>query len=1302
MHSRRRRIGILGRIVAGVPEDQPAPALRVIPELHYPPQLPVVEQLDEIAAAIREHQVVVIAGETGSGKTTQIPKICLQLGLGQAGQIGLTQPRRIAARSVAERISEELGVPLGGLVGYQVRFTDTSSADTAIKVMTDGILLNELQRDRDLRRYDAIIIDEAHERSLNIDFLLGYLGRLLPRRPDLKVVITSATIDPQRFADHFAIGGRPAPVIEVSGRTYPVELRYRPLGGDDGDGDQITGICEAIEELWTEARNYEAGDHDVLVFLSGEREIRDAADALAGMKLPATEIVPLYSRLSASEQHRVFARHPGRRIVLATNIAETSLTVPGIRYVVDTGTARISRYSQRLKVQRLPIEAISQASAKQRAGRCGRLADGICIRLYSEEDHDARPEFTEPEILRTSLAAVILQMTALRLGEVARFPFVDPPDARNVADGVRLLRELGALAEPNIAGGQSGAASSGRAPGTGRSRGRGRMPSEGERLTPIGRKLARLPVDPRFGRMLIAAERLGCTRELLVIVAALSIQDPRERPADKQTQADQHHARFKVEGSDFGGYLALWRYLKDQQKALSGSAFRRMCQREFLHYLRVREWQDLHQQLRSALKSQGIDPDLATAARDADPDLARIHQAIVTGLLSHVGLRDEATRDYLGARGARFALSPGSVLFRKQPAYVMAAELVETTRLWARVNATIDPLWAEEAGGHLVVRNYSQPRWSRRQASVVATERVTLYGVPLVVDRTVQFGRIDPELSRDLFIKNALVVGDWDAPHTFMRVNRQVRERIEALEDMARRRDLVADDASVAAFFDARIPPGIVSGAHFDRWWRGERKHHPDLLTLTEEVLRRDAGEAVSSRDYPGTWAAGDLRLDLAYQFDPGSPDDGVSVRIPIGVLNRVDGAGFDWSVPGLREDLVAALIRSLPKATRTNFVPAPNHAAYVLRELPDPDGRPITEAIAAILKSHTGIAVDPGDWDWAKVPAHLRMTFKVIGPKGEVLGSGKDLDALRERFAGAVQRRMSRAGAAIERTGLTTFPDDDIPETFTTRADGQDIVGYPALVDEGTSVALRVLPDRESALAAHRVGLRRLLLLGTNPPWKRVLAGLSNADKLALQFAPHGSVPGLLDDALAAAVDAIVEDHVIGPVRDATAYGQALAAVRTHAAARVLAIATGLVPVLERAHALRGRLAAIDDPRLAVTVADIRAQLDGLVGPGFVARVGVGHLPHLPRYLRAVDERLTKALADPARDRRLLDQLDPVEAAYADLLSELSPAVRGSAPVVAAAWQIEELRVGLFAQGLGTTHPVSVKRVLKAIADLR
>ncbi|EAP98609.1 ATP-dependent helicase HrpA [Janibacter sp. HTCC2649] len=1261
-------------------------------QLRYPEQLPVVERRDDILAALRDHQVVVIAGETGSGKTTQLPKMCLELGLGSSGQIGHTQPRRIAARSVAERIAEEMEVELGDLVGYQVRFTDHSSDRTRLKVMTDGILLAEMQRDRDLRRYDTIIIDEAHERSLNIDFILGYLKSLLPRRPDLKVVITSATIDPARFAEHFSTDARgdvvrEVPIIEVSGRTFPVEVRYRPLvertdaGAIIEERDQVTAVCDAVTELWTETPPGHSAT-DILVFFSGEREIRDAADALNGLNLPSTEVLPLYARLSANEQHRVFTRGKGRRIILATNVAETSLTVPGIGYVIDTGTARISRYSQRTKVQRLPIEPISQASASQRSGRCGRVADGIAVRLYSEEDFESRAEFTEPEILRTSLAAVILQMTALGLGDIARFPFVDAPDPKQIVDGVRLLDELNALQD-----------------------GKGRR---GERrLTAYGKTLARLPLDPRMGRMIIEANRLGCTREVLVIVAALTIQDPRERPVDKEAQAQQQHARFKSETSDFAGFHSLWRYLKEQQKALSGSAFRRMCKAEFLHYLRIREWQDLHQQLRSACKAARIDPDQSTTTPDGEPDWDVVHRALLAGLLSHIGVRDEQKREYAGARGSRFGINPGSGLFKKQPDVVMAAELVETTRLWARVNAAIDPEWAEEVGAHVIKRTFSEPRWSKSKGSVIASERVTLYGVPLIVDRTVLYGRINPEEARDLFIRNALVEGDWDTHHKFWKANTELLQRLSELEERARRRDLIVDDEVVFAFYDARVPPEVTSVRHFDRWWKGEQRSRPDLLTFTEELLTREDVDTVSANDYPRTWRQGELDLDVTYQFSPGADADGVTVHVPTAILNQVVPTGFDWQVPGLREDLAVALLKSLPKATRRHFVPTPDHARAALAGADPSSGEAFTDELARVLRSRVGVTIPTAEWDWERVADHLRITFSVEGPGGRVIARGKDLDELRPKSQGAVRQGMAKAGASIERSGLTEWSVEEVPSTFEGRSGGHTIQGHPALVDEGSSVSLRVLDHAGSALAAHRAGVRRLLLLNTTAPWKRVLARLSNAQKLALGQNPHGSVPALLEDCLAAAVDSIVAELGDGQghggvVRTKAEFETAHAAVRAHVVTRVLLVIEAVEPVLALATDVRRRLDSLGASAvrnsLAVTLADVRAQLDGLIRPGFVADSGLDRLPHLQRYLRAMLQRLEKAATNP-REAQLQTQIDAIETAYADLLDALPPTGRRAPAVTDIAWMIEELRVSLFAQALGTAHPVSEKRVRAAIA---
>src|SRR5512139_2111642 len=944
--------------------EQIAARKALIPPIRYPAELPVAERRDDIAAAIRDNQVVIVAGETGSGKTTQLPKICLELGRGVQGLIGHTQPRRIAARSVAERIAEELDVELGTAVGYQVRFTDRSSEDTLVKLMTDGILLNELQHDRMLSAYDTLIIE----------FIIGYLKQLLPRRPDLKLVITSATIDPEQFARHFADAkGEPAPIVEVSGRTYPVEVRYRPLVEetyDDDEGetvvrDQTEAIVDAVQELVAE------GPGDILVFLPGEQEIRDTADVLGKVRprraVDEFEVVPLYARLSSAEQHKVFEPHTRRRVVLSTNVAETSLTVPGIRYVVDAGFARISRFSFRTKVQRLPIEPISQASANQRKGRCGRVEAGICIRLYSEEDFESRPEFTDPEILRTNLASVILQMTALGLGDIARFPFVDAPDQRNVKAGVQLLEELGALEA---------------------------MTGRQHRLTKLGRKLVVLPIDPRLARMVVEADRLGCLREVLVVAAALSIQDPRERPADLRAQADQMHARFRDETSDFITLVNLWRYVREQQRALSSSAFRRMCKGEYLNYLRIREWQELEAQLRQVAKQLELTPGQPADVPDADA----IHQSLLAGLLSHIGLRDSDRRDYLGARNTRFAIFPGSGLFRKQPQFVMAAELVETSRLYARVNASIKPEWAERLADHLVKRTYSEPHWSKKRAAVMAYERVTLYGVPLVADRLVPYHTVDTSASRELFIRHALVYGEWVTRHRFFGENRALVEEAEELEDRARRRDILVDEHTLFDFYDARLGNEVVSGAHFDTWWKRERQRHPGLLTFDPDMLVNPDVEAVDEADYPDEWREGELVLALSYQFEPGAAADGVTVHLPVATLNQVSPDAFSWQVPGLREDLVVALIRSLPKQLRVNFVPAPNHARAFLDAV-SPGEEPLLDALERFLRSTTGVVVPREAWEWSKVPDHLRPTFRVLDDGGKVVAEGKDLEALEDRL---------------------------------------------------------------------------------------------------------------------------------------------------------------------------------------------------------------------------------------------------------------------------------------------------------------
>ncbi len=1240
-----------------------------VPVVRYPEALPVSRRKDDILEAIRDNQVVIVAGETGSGKTTQLPKICLELGRGVRGVIGHTQPRRIAARTVAERVAEELGTPLGAAVGYKVRFTDHSSDDTLVKVMTDGILLAEIQHDRELSAYDTILIDEAHERSLNIDFLLGYLKQLLPRRPDLKVVITSATIETERFSRHFG----DAPVIEVSGRTYPVEVRYRPLvteaDEDDDEGedvvrDQTQAICDAVVELCAE------GTGDILVFLSGEREIRDTADALA--KLPARrpvdafDILPLYARLSSTEQHRVFQPHPGRRVVLATNVAETSLTVPGIRYVVDPGTARISRYSHRTKVQRLPIEPISQASANQRKGRCGRVAEGICIRLYSEEDLLSRPEYTDPEILRTNLASVILQMTALDLGDIAAFPFVEPPDRRNIKDGVALLHELGAV-DPDQA-------------------------DPRKRLTEVGRKLAQLPVDPRLARMVLEADRNGCVREVTVIAAALSIQDPRERPVDKQQAAGEKHARFADKESDFLTYLNLWDYLTDQQRALSSNQFRKLCKTEFLNYLRVREWQDLDSQLRQVAKSLGLG---TTSARE---DGDRIHQAVLSGLLSHIGLREVEKGDYLGARNARFAVFPGSALFKKPPRWVMAAELVETSRLWGRVAGRIEPDWAERLGEHLIKRSYSEPHWEKKQAAVMAYEKVTLYGVPLVASRKVGYGKVDPQLARELFLRHALVEGDWDTPHRFFHENRALLEEVEDLEHRVRRRDIVVDDETLFAFYDARIPQDVVSGRHFDAWWKKARKTRPDLLSFFAEMLVSERAGQIRVEDYPDVWVQGDLRLPLTYQFEPGSDADGVTVHIPLPVLNRVRPDGFDWQIPGLREALVTALIRSLPKPVRRNFVPAPDVARRALDRL-KPGKDPLLDALSGELRAMTGVAVAREDWDLTKVPDHLRITFRVEGDRGRTLAEGKDLDELKRRLAPKVRSAVAAAAPSVERSGLTSWTVGVLPRSVEQARGGLVVKGYPALVDEGDAVAVRVLGTEVEQQRAMWVGTRRLLLLGLPAPGRSVVNRLDNKAKLTLGNSPYNSVQDLLEDCAVCAVDKLMADYG-GPAWDEEGFRALCDKARADFDATVFDVVNVTAQVLAAAQAVERRIKGTSSLALLPALTDIRAQLSGLVYRGFVSATGHDRLRDVVRYAQAAERRLERLGQGSARDIQLMARVQEVHRHYDELLASSPHERRDTDAVRRIRWMIEELRVSLFAQELRTPYPVSEQRIYRAMDE--
>ncbi|HEY3004896.1 MAG TPA: ATP-dependent RNA helicase HrpA [Kribbellaceae bacterium] len=1242
-----------------------------VPAIEYPEQLPVSQLKDDIAAAIRDHQVVVVAGETGSGKTTQIPKICLELGRGVQGMIGHTQPRRLAARTVAERIAEELGTDLGSAVGYAVRFTDKVSDRTLVKLMTDGILLAELQRDRDLLRYDTLIVDEAHERSLNIDFILGYLKQLLPRRPDLKVVITSATIDPERFAEHFAAAdGTPAPIVEVSGRTYPVELRYRPVVDPDDpstlDRDQTQAILDAVDELAHEPPG------DVLVFLSGEREIRDTADALRAQNLRDTEILPLYARLSAAEQHRVFQRHPGRRIVLATNVAETSLTVPGIKYVVDPGTARISRYSHRTKVQHLPIEAVSQASANQRKGRCGRTSDGICIRLYSEEDFENRPEFTDPEILRTNLASVILQMTSIGLGDIAAFPFIDEPDKRSVKDGVQLLVELGALDETQA--------------------------DPRKRLTGVGRQLAQLPVDPRLARMIVEADRNGCVREVMVIAAALSIQDPRERPAEAEAQATQQHARFRDPGSDFLGFLNLWNYLKQQQKELSGNQFRRMCRAEYLNYLRVREWQDIYAQLRQVASQIGV---TLNTGGPADPQ--RVHVSLLAGLLSHIGMKDPANQhQYIGARNARFAIFPGSALFKKPPQFVMAAELVETSKLWARVNARIEPEWAEGLAEHLVKRSYSEPHWERKAGAVMAYEKVTLYGVPIVAGRKVNYGRIEPELARELFIRHALVDGDWDTRHHFFHANRKLVEEVEELEERTRRRDLLVDDETLFAFYDERIGREVVSGRHFDSWWKKTRQRDPDLLDFERSLLVREDADEVRERDYPLTWRQGGFTFDLTYAFEPGADADGVTVHIPLLVLNQVEPDGFEWSVPGFREELVTALIKSLPKQVRRGVVPAPDHARLVLPRLGEAAGS-LTAAVARELRALRGAVIDESDWDWSRVPGHLRMTFRVVDDHGKTVAESKNLAELKQRLKPRTRKAISavaaKAVSGLERSGLTGWTFGELPRSFSEQRGGLTVAGYPALVDDGTSVSIRLQETEQDQYDATWRGIRRLLLLTTPSVVDVVQRTLSNQAKMTLTHNPHRNVPDLLDDCVTAAVDALMHQHG-APVWDRAGFDALRDAVRADLAGTVLAILGQVERILAVARAVDRQISRASSPALLPVLTDVRGQLEGLVHRGFVTETGAARLPDVVRYLKGIEQRLDKVGGNVARDRQATYTVQTLTEEYERRLAAVPPGKHPSPALREVRWMLEELRVSLFAQTLGTAYPVSDKRIRKALAD--
>ncbi|AQY02240.1 ATP-dependent RNA helicase HrpA [Microbacterium foliorum] len=1291
------------------------------PVIFYPPELPVSAARDEIADAIRDNQVVIVAGATGSGKTTQLPKICLDLG---RERIAHTQPRRLAARTIAERVAEELQVELGTLVGYKVRFTDKVSDETRIALMTDGILLNEIHRDRLLRRYDTIIIDEAHERSLNVDFLLGYLVRILPERPDLKVIITSATIDPESFARHFASpDGVPAPVIEVSGRTFPVEIRYRAQTDETEnaeEADEVTAIVAALRELDRE----EPGD--VLVFLPGEAEIRDAADAVRGAyskDRSPTEVLPLYGRLSAAEQHRVFekSRVAGvrRRVVLATNVAETSLTVPGIRYVIDTGTARISRYSNRSKVQRLPIEAISQASANQRSGRAGRTSDGIAIRLYSEEDFESRAEFTEPEILRTSLASVILQMLSLGFGDITAFPFLTPPDSRGVKAAVDLLTELGAVT------------------------GSGDTP----RLTRIGRDISRIPIDPRFARMLIEAGRPGgadVTRDVLAIVAGMSIQDVRERPSQEAPQsvrdeADRMHARFADPTSDFLSILNLWNHLREQQRELGSSAFRRLCRSEHLNYVRVREWFDVHRQLRSLVKDKD-------SGRSGSADPEAIHRALLAGLLSQIGILDERNTgkgidpkkkrmaEYRGARGIRFSIFPGSALRKKAPQAVMAAEIVETSRTYARTVAAIDPAWAEALAGDLAKRQITEPHWSKDAGAAVAYEKVTLFGVEIIPRRRVQFARIDRAASREMFVRHALVEGEWDPTRidkrvsAFWRSNAELRKRLEKLEERERRRDILAGDEAVFRFYDERIPADVFDVRSFEKWWRETLAATPKLLVMREADLLDDESRADQS-EFPTRWTQGDQVLGLAYRFEPGAADDGVSVVIPLPLLAQIEDRGFDWQVPGLRAELVTGLLRALPKAIRRHVVPAADWADKFGVELagdgPESHGglpnRTLKEALARLIQPLANQLVSAADFEDDRVPAHLRMNFRAVDERGRVAGSNRDLSTLQAELADRARSSVARsiaapprrpgpskgpqpaaaAAASIEQEGLTAWTFGELPEVLDTRVAGGVVRGYPAIVDQGKTVSVRVESTADAAITATRAGVQRLVLLGVPSPSSYVQQHLTSQEKLALAASPYQSAAALIEDCRAAVVQKLIDREASGGiVRTPVEFERVRDAVSASLVDELFACVSLVARILTKARDVERGIRSQNSLALLGPLNDIRTQLSGLLHPGFVSAAGVDRLAHFPRYLDGMLDRLKTLANEPGKDRTRMSEFERMAKVFEDAGGTIPLEPGAPAALVETRWLLEEYRVSVFAQRLGTAQPVSPQRIMKVLAS--
>jgi ATP-dependent helicase HrpA len=1220
---------------------------RGLPRPTFPEELPVSGRRAEIAQAIRDHQVVIVCGETGSGKTTQLPKICLELGRGVEGLIGHTQPRRIAARATAARIAAELNTELGAVVGFKIRFTDRTSPSTYLKLMTDGILLAETQGDPELLQYDTLIVDEAHERSLNIDFLLGYLRQLLPRRPDLKLIVTSATLDAERFSTHF--GG--APVIEVSGRLYPVEVRYRPFDPEDDERELGDAIVDAVDEA---ARQ---GPGDVLVFLPGEREIREAAEALRKHHPPQTEILPLYARLSAQEQERVFKPHAGRRIVLATNVAETSLTVPGVRFVVDPGFARVKRYSYRSKVEQLQVERISQAAAQQRAGRCGRVAAGLCIRLYDEEDFGRRPAFTDPEVLRSSLAAVILRMKSLGLGAVEEFPFIDPPAPRAIADGYALLQELGAV-------------------------------DESRQLTDVGRVLAKLPVDPRIGRMVLAAKEEGSLAEVLVIAAALAVQDPRERPMDRAQAADEAQKKFADERSDFLGFLKLWRFFDEGLHHESTRRLHKACREHFVSFSRMREWRDVYSQLKELVAEFGW------RAGEASPDsgqYARVHRALLAGLLGNVGLKAE-DGSYQGARGVKFWIHPGSALGRKAPRWVMAAELVETTRLFARCIGGIDPEWLERLGAHLLKRSQSDPHWEKKAAQVVALERGTIYGLPVYVSRRVHYGPIDPGQARRIFIRQALVEGDWESRAPFFQHNQRLVREIEKLEHKSRRPDVLVDDALIFAFYDSLIPEGVHSGITFDAWRAAAERKDPKLLFLERADLMRHEAAGITTDLFPHSLEMAGRTFALEYLHDPGGPRDGVTMTVPLIALNQVSAARCEWLVPGLLKEKAQLLAKSLPQKVRHRLGPLPEFAAEFAAAVP-PGDTPLAQAIARYARETRELVVPLDGFRPETLPAHLSMNIRVVDEHGRQLGMGRNLAQLRAELGKEAGERFAAvAGAGAALSGLTDWSFGPLEEMMELKRESQTLVGYPALVDRGESVDLEVFDSHERARVLHRAGLRRLFMLQLKEQARYVEKTLPGLQALALQFASLGDAAELKAHLVAAAFErACMADPL---PRTAAEFARRRDEARSRVALIAQELARLVAAILAEYQALQRKLqTARAFPEAA---RDIGAQLARLMPKGFVLATPWERLQHFPRYLKAAALRLDKLRADPARDARALGELAPLEAQWLREDAKQRKSGERDPQLDQFGWLLEELRVQLFAQELKTPVPVSVKRLQK------